>query len=76
MGNEKPTAFADLPASAYPVTLQYLNRHHIVIREETIEGPGVMEVPPLSGFYGPIGIKMSFANGAEHLEPPPGGWAD
>lgn len=75
MATEKPTAFTDLPANAFPVTLEYLNRHGIVIRTEHIEGPGVMEVPPLATLYGPIGVRISYANGKKHIQPPPGGWA-
>lgn len=75
MASEKPTAFHDLPADAFPLTLEFLNRHGVLIRTERVDGPGVSEIPGLAPLYGPIAVRLTFANGTTHTEPPPGGWA-
>lgn len=73
---ELPTAFHDLPAAAFPVTIEYFNAKRVLLRTMHIEGPGVMYVPPLSNLFGPVGVRIAFANGRSHEEPPPGGWTD
>lgn len=68
---EKSTAFRDLPADAYPFTVEYLNAKGVVVRTEYVEGPGMMEVPPLHNLFGPISVRITFANGDTHTEGPP-----
>lgn len=72
MANEKPMAFHDLPASMFPFTIEYLNAKGVVLRTETVEGPGVMEVPGLAQFYGPITIRVTHANGTQTTTGPDG----
>lgn len=68
------TAFSDLPAEAFPLTVEMLNRSGVAVWSVVIEGPGVVQIPPLAQFYGPVGCRVRFADGEQTLEPPPGGW--
>ena len=70
----RPTAFHDLPASAFPVTIEYV-QHTTgkVIRTEVIEGPGALQVPGLAALFGPIGVRMTWASGQSGYSPPPSG---
>jgi hypothetical protein len=55
----------DLPADAYPIVfVGYLVSNGREVWRETIEGPGVLRVPPLAVEHGePVGIRVEFADG-------------
>jgi len=61
----KPTAFADVPADAFPIVLIFVGVesgrevHRIVV-----EGPGSVHIPALRRDAGePIGVRIEYANG-------------
>lgn len=70
---DEPTAFSDLPASAFPFTVEFHKRPpagssdpvHVI----TVTGPGVVEIPALGW---PTWVRIRYANGrtVDH-EPPP-----
>lgn len=52
-------AFGDLPADAFPFTIQFL-RHDTreVVHSIYVDGPGAIAVPALKDKYGPIDVRM------------------
>lgn len=67
------TAFVDLPADAYPMTMTgYLvNDPERIIWRQVIKRPGVLFVPALAKkFGGPVGIRVEYANGKVDVQEP------
>jgi hypothetical protein len=71
VSDELPVAFRDLPARAYPFVVEYFTTTGAVVHTERVEGPGVMKVPGLSGLFGPIGVRVTYASGEVVETPPP-----
>lgn len=60
----RPAAFADLPAEAYPFTLEFFKKDtKEVVHTIEVTGPGTVDVPGLSTVHGPIGVRVTFADG-------------
>ena len=54
---DKPTAFHDLPADAFPFTIEFFRADtKEVVHTIRVEGPGMVEVPPLSKMHGGVEI--------------------
>ena len=70
-------AFASLPRSAFPFTIEYFSVDDPAgthpIRVDHVNGPGALRVPPLSTILGrPVWVRMRCADGSEQDEWPPG----
>lgn len=68
---EKPFAFHDLPASAYPFRVEALNEAGRVVWSVEVTAPGVVEIPALAKFFGPISTRVTFADDQTWTEGPP-----
>ena len=66
----------NFPERAFPMVIEYLNRHRVVVKREEVSGPGVLVVEGMAEVYGPMGVRMIFADGQVSEAPPPGGWAE
>lgn len=65
--------FRELPASAFPVVFVFVDRAQRVVWEATVNGPGVLRVPPLEQEHGPVRVRVTFADGQSAVWPP-GPW--
>lgn len=66
------TAFHDLPADAFPLTMRAFDAQGAEVWTETVTGPGALFIPPLADTHGPVRIRVEFANGeVQEGEPPP-----
>jgi hypothetical protein len=65
------TKHANLPASAYPFTLQAIDRNGAVVWTAVVTKPTKFYVPHLADKFGPVAIRMSFADGTTTLMPAP-----
>ena len=63
----KPVAFHDLPAEAFPLTMRaYRIDNDRLVWEQTLDGPGAVEIPPLKQQEGvEIYVAISYADGSE-----------
>lgn len=69
----KPVAFADLPASAYPLEMVWFVASGREVYRLTVEGPAAIEVPPLARMIGqPVGLRIEYADGRVEVSLPPG----
>lgn len=60
----KPTAFHDLPAHAFPVTIEFFTQDGTVVHRIEITGPGAVEIPALRLLHaGPIASRVIYASG-------------
>lgn len=71
--SEKPFAFHDLPATAFPFKIEMFTRDGRVVHEIEVTGPGAIEVPGLAAFYGPTGARIRYADGRVEEHAP---WED
>lgn len=64
------TVFRDLPADMYPFTLTATGVDSGKVHwQETVEGPGVLYVPPLAKMHGEaVTIRMECADGTSYEE--------
>lgn len=61
MNADKPVAFHDLPATSFPFHIIAIGYDDEILWEETVDSPGVLEVP---GFHGAVKlVRMTFADG-------------
>jgi hypothetical protein len=68
--NTENVASVDLPAEAFPVTIEYVAVDGTVVNKEIVEGAGVMRIQT----YGqPVGVRMTCGNGHVSWTPPPTG---
>lgn len=65
MTDEKPSKFVDLPRDSFPFVAEfYRSDNGEVVHTVTVEGPGVMDVPPLGKIHGvEIKIRVHFPDG-------------
>lgn len=61
----KPTAFADVPADAFPLTIVFVGVDSgREVARIVVDGPGAVHIPPLRREHGePIGVRIEYANG-------------
>ena len=57
-----PYAVRDLPAEAYPFTVDFIDQTGKVVHTITIEGPGVTLIPALRDQYGPVDVRITYAD--------------
>ncbi len=69
--NEPGVAFADVPADAFPVSIEFIDRSGKVVWSDVILGPGALPIPALAKDHGPVGVRMIFASGEVVEEPAP-----
>jgi hypothetical protein len=75
MNGNGPTAFHDLPASAFPLVMELLDAASREVRwTATITGPGGVRIPGCAETNGgkPVIARITFADG-ETVEAMPGG---
>ncbi len=72
MPPEKPYAFADVPAVAYPLTIEMwgpgADRAGAPTWQVTADGPGAIDIPALGmGTW----VRVTYADGRSNVMPPP-----
>lgn len=61
------SAFADLPANAFPVTIEYYREGtDELVETQVIEGPGVLRVKGIDERGFRVDVKVIYANGEVH----------
>lgn len=59
-------AFRDLPADAFPFTVEFIARNTgEVVHSIHVDGPGALVVPALAGKHGPIDVRVVSPQGVE-----------
>jgi hypothetical protein len=72
-----PSAFADLPADAFPLTMIFFDEtDRRPLHAITVEGPGATRIPGKKffedlGAKGSIGVQIKYGNGEVHESDPP-----
>lgn len=66
------TAAHSLPADAFPFTVEAIDLAGEVVWSQVVSGPGALEVPPLAAQYGPVSIRIAYADGNVVHAPPEG----
>lgn len=66
-GRVDRVAFHDIPLGSFPFTVEYFrmadDKGVDPIHRVDVSGPGVIMVPPLAPRYGPVWVRITFANG-------------
>lgn len=65
------SAFHDLPAGAFPFSIEFVNALGVVVHSITVSGPGAVEIPGLRQRYGAVSVRLRFADGTVHEAGPP-----
>lgn len=72
----KPYVFQDIPADHFPVHTQFEDsKTGEVFFEDTMEGPGALEVPGMSHLCSPgamVRVRTTYGNGDTQVWPPDG----
>lgn len=56
--------FRDLPETSFPFTVEFfVIRTDEMVHRIVVNGPGAVVVPPLAPIYGPIRIRITYADG-------------
>lgn len=75
-GHPKPATFEDLPAAKFPVHTQFEDsKTGKVLFEDTMRGPGALEIPPLAGKCSPgamARVRITYGDGSTVVYPPDG----
>lgn len=68
------SAFHDLPAAAFPLTMvAWRTDNYEIVWREIVRVPGAVHVPALAERHGvPIGVAIFMANGQVSIERPSG----
>jgi hypothetical protein len=53
----------DLPRECFPLTIEAIDAGGVVVWLEIVDGPGALRVPSLAKLYGPVSIRVTYANG-------------
>lgn len=65
MPESLPTAFHDLPAHLFPLTMRaYPVGSSVCVWSETVEGPAAIHIPALAQEHGPVRMTIEFADGS------------
>jgi hypothetical protein len=60
--SEPKTAFADVPISAFPFVMDFLNTSGEVVHSITVTGAGAVHIPGLADLFGPITVRVTYAD--------------
>jgi hypothetical protein len=55
--------FLDLPEDFFPIKMEARDADGAIVWEETITGPAAIYIPPLRERYGPVSIRVTYADG-------------
>lgn len=60
----KPFASRNLPATAFPFIIDFIQESTgAVVYTLVAQRPGGIEIPSLAELYGPVGVRMRYADG-------------
>lgn len=64
------TAFHDLPQELFPFKIEFIDKAGTIVHTIHVHGPGAVHIPGLAEEFGPVSVRMTYANGEVQETPP------
>jgi hypothetical protein len=61
----------DFRRSQFPVTIEALDSHGVVVWSTVVRFPQAVWIPPLADIHGPVAVRTTLADGTVHTSPAP-----